>query len=79
MKDIYYEIGNNREILSFDTLEAAIEYADANDVTLISEIGGAWDDYVKCWFCEEWVPVSETNRENLCNHCESYLISRGEI
>ena len=79
MQDIYYEIGNDREILAFDTLEDAIEYASAHGVTLISEIGGSWDDYSKCWFCEEWVPVSEMNRENLCNHCENYLISRGEI
>lgn len=67
------------EIMSFDTLEEAIEYADKNKCTLISEIGGAYDEYVKCWFCNEWVESTTTNSNGLCERCESYLISRGEL
>ena len=61
------------------TMEDAIKYADENGADLICEIGGSWDEFRKCWFCEEWVPTSELNKNDLCDHCENYLISRGEI
>lgn len=67
----------------FDTLEDAIERADALKATTIYEIGGSWDEYMKCWFCGEWFPVSELNFENsttdegLCNQCKIATIQHG--
>ena len=79
MKDHYYEIGINGEIIAFDDFDDATAYADAHGATLICEIGGSWDDFAKCWWCDNWVPVSDMNKNSLCSHCESYLMSRGEI
>lgn len=79
MKNNYYEIGIKGEIIAFDDLDDAIAFADENDIELISEIGGAYDDYMKCWFCGDWSPVGDMNNNDLCYRCESYLISRGEI
>lgn len=62
-----------------ETLEAAIEYAEAHECDLIAEIGGSWNELQKCWFCGEWVDSSALNKNGLCDHCENYLISRGEI
>ena len=73
----YYEIYREGETLAFDTLDEAIAFANENDCTTICEIGGSWDEYEKCWFCQEW--RCDTNTQGLCEHCESYLISRGEI
>jgi len=83
----YYEVENKQTntggmpagVVAFDTLEEAIKYADENGADEINEIGGSWDDFRKCWFCCEWVPVCELNKNDLCDHCENYLISRGEI
>lgn len=76
----YYEIEHkNGGVIAFDTLEEAIQYAEENGATLICEIGGAWNEFKKCWFCEEWKTTDELNKDNLCDHCENYLISRGEI
>lgn len=36
----YYEVSENNQVSAFDTLEDAIEFADKNEITLISEIGG---------------------------------------
>ena len=79
MKDNYFEIGLKGEIIAFEDFDEAVAFANENDVDLISEIGGSWDDFRKCWFCGEWVPESDLNKNDLCYHCESYLISRGEI
>ena len=87
MNERYYEVENKSTpadalpagVVGFDDLESAIEYAAANGADLICEIGGSWEEFRKCWFCEEWVPTSELNKNDLCEHCESYLISRGEI
>ena len=71
--------GNAGGLIGFDTLEEAIQYAEENDIEIICEIGGAWDEFKKCWFCGEWKSTDELNNDNLCEHCENYLISRGEI
>ena len=67
------------EAIAFEDLESAVECANEIGAEDIAEIGGSWDEFKKCWFCEEWVPVTEMNKNNLCDHCENYLISRGEI
>ncbi len=81
----YYEVDSTTEnklptcYIEFPDIDSAIEYAEQNGYDLICEIGGNWNEYKKCWFCEEWIDTAELNRDNLCEHCESYLISRGEI
>lgn len=83
-KEIYFEVNSTDNSkpncdIEFPDIDSAIEYANANGFDLICEIGGSWDEFKKCWFCEEWKSTSELNRDNLCDHCEAYLISRGEI
>lgn len=58
------------EAIAFDTLEEAIEYADKNYIEKISEIGGNWADYEKCWFCEEWFESTELNEKGTCCRCD---------
>ena len=62
-------------LYAFDTLEEAIAFADTDGtVTVISEIGGSWDEYEKCWWCEEWKPSTDFGTApDLCEKCESYL------
>lgn len=74
----YYEIDDNGYLTAFDDIETAIEYADRNGCSVISEIGGNWTDFEKCWFCGEWFDVCELNKEELCKSCELALWSRGE-
>ena len=62
-----------------ETLDDAIQYAESHECDLIAEIGGSWTEYKKCWFCGEWVDITTLNKNDLCDHCENYLISRGEI
>ena len=57
------------ETTAFDTLEEAIEYADKNGCTFIAEIGGNWEEYNKCLFCEEWYPSTEINANGDCQRC----------
>lgn len=80
----YFEVSRKTtevfpEVNAFDTLEEAIEFADKNNGELITEIGGGWYEYKKCWYCDEWVDITTMNSNSLCDKCESYLISRGEI
>jgi hypothetical protein len=55
---------------SFDTFEAAEEYANANECELIEECGGSWDTYKKCWSCGNWFSEYELNRGGTCERCE---------
>ena len=89
--DIYYEVVKRYDenpldgidykglCIACDTIEEAIATANEIDATIICEIGGNWEEFEKCWFCEEWVSSSELNKNGLCEKCENYLISRGEI
>ena len=70
----YYETnhrnpGDEFETLTaHDTLEDAITFAEAHAIPTIYEIGGSWDEYGRCWFCGEWYPVIELDRET-CRGC----------
>lgn len=66
----YFEVGIGWELAIFESLENAIEYADKNGGTLISEIGGNWSDFEKCWFCNEWYESTELNKDGVCQRCE---------
>lgn len=62
-----------------DTLEEAIEFADAHGITLICEIGGNWDEWEKCGFCGEWFPSEDLNKDGECLMCEQAIKSHGGI
>ena len=57
------------EANAFDTLEEAFEFADANEITFIAEIGGAWDEYGKCATCGEWKLYTDLNVDGICDTC----------
>lgn len=74
----YYEVENKlapndelpKGVIAFDTLEEAIAFADKNECETISEIGGNWTDYKKCWFCGEWFDACELIGTGVCERCE---------
>ena len=66
----YYETSTKGEIQAHDTIEEAIEFAEKNNCELISEIGGNWDEWQKCWFCDEWYTTSELIGKGVCHRCE---------
>ena len=68
---IYYEVQDSEgAVRSFPALEDAVIFADENGSKLISEVGGSWTDYGKCWFCEDWYDVCDINRGGTCSRCE---------
>lgn len=81
--EIYYETTHNDGgefpiTVAHKTIDDAIEYADANGIDLICEIGGSWDEYEKCWFCGEWYPSTDLDKNGTCWRCKLALWSRGE-
>ena len=52
-----------------NTLDEAIEFATANGIDTIYEIGGNWDEWEKCWFCGEWFPTTDLDQDNTCHRC----------
>lgn len=71
MNNHYYEVQYHEGgVCAFDTLEKAIEYADEYGRMLISEIGGCWTDFEKCWFCGEWFDCCELNVGGVCARCD---------
>ena len=69
MKQHYYETFCGVYSYAHDTLEEAIDFADKNECTFIAEIGGSWDEYLKCSFCGEWYPSYEINTNGDCSRC----------
>lgn len=60
-----------------DTLEDAIEYAEANNLNYIAEIGGSWDEWEKCDFCGEWYLSTELNEYGDCDRCIQAMNDHG--
>lgn len=71
MSKHYYEIYKDGCKFCHDTLDEAIECADAIGADFISEIGGYWSEFEKCWGCGEWIPCDEINKDGLCENCEA--------
>jgi hypothetical protein len=69
----FYEVSKDHELIAFYDLDEAIDYADKNGCTIISEIGGAWEEFAKCSFCGEWFTASELNLQGDCSRCECAL------
>lgn len=61
----------------FDTLEEAIEKADKVGAELITD-NETWEEYLKCWFCNEWYPSCDIDKQGLCDRCKLAIWSRGE-
>lgn len=67
----YYETGTDHETQAHATIEEAIAFADENNCEIICEIGGNWEEWRKCWFCDDWMPTSEFSRNaTVCHRCE---------
>lgn len=67
----YYETFTTNEIQAHETLDEAIEFATNNNCEIISEIGGNWEEYKYCWFCEEWQATTDFNiGASVCYRCE---------
>jgi hypothetical protein len=83
--ETYFETAHIEEgeeyatLTAHDTLEEAIEFAEANGILTIYEIGGSWDEFEKCGFCGEWFPSNELNKEGDCFYCEQAIKSHGGI
>lgn len=74
----HYEYGNDYPVATaFDDLDEAIEFAEAHGIDTICEIGGSWDEYMKCEWCGEWFPTSELDN-GICSQCDAAIRSRGE-
>lgn len=58
-----------------DTLEEAIEFAEAHNIPTIY---GEHDTFEKCWFCEQWVAICEIQSDGACDRCHLEFKSRGE-
>lgn len=74
----YFEIAGAGEIIARDTLEEAIETADEIGATLITEIGGSFDEWIKCPFCDEWDISTSITSAGVCRRCQLAIYSRGE-
>ena len=80
----YYEIDHGGEVYTFATLDEAIAYADDHiipnatdpDAVTICEIGGAWDDFRRCWWCGDWYPDYDLRGTGICEYCEMAIDSR---
>lgn len=79
----YYETSHQEPgqhhptVTAHDNLDAAITYANTHNINIIYEIGGAWDEYGRCWFCGEWFSLCQLNNRNECERCEIALIQHG--
>ena len=64
----YYETATRGEIQAHETLEDAIQFANENGCTLITEIG-IFEDWEKCSFCGDWFPSVELDEKATCSRC----------
>ncbi len=56
-------------VVSHATIDEAIDFANAHNCTIISEIGGYWTEFEKCDFCHDWFNISDL-KDGLCEDCE---------
>lgn len=70
---VHLEPGSEFEtITAHDTLDEAIEFAEAHNIPTIY---GYLDTFEKCWFCGEWYPICEMDNENTCKRCQMAIWS----
>lgn len=65
----WFEVGTPGQLNAFDTFEEAEQFANENGCKLISQCGGAWDDFIKCDLCGEFVPSYEMHNGDECENC----------
>lgn len=74
----HYETGSEYPTTTaHDDFESAAEFADAHGIETIQQIGGAWDEFCKCWFCGEWFPGTEINDAGTCDRCAVAIRDHG--
>lgn len=67
---VHYNTGDEfATTTAHDTLDEAIEFANAHGIGTIYEIGGSWSEFGKCSFCHEWVDLCALDHENICSDC----------
>lgn len=59
--------------ISFDTLEEAIDYANANGCKVVSE----YIEYEKCSFCGIWFESTDLNQHGECYRCARTIREHG--
>lgn len=64
-------------VTAHDTIDDAIAFADAHGIETITEYGGSFDEYKKCWFCGEWFSVSDLNDDGTCAPCARAIKDHG--
>lgn len=67
--DSHYELFTFGENTCFDTIEDAIEFADKNGLSIIQEVGGNWEQWERCSFCNDWFPSCDLNELKRCDRC----------
>lgn len=72
----YYELYTFGENTRFDTLEEAIEFANAHNMSTIQEIGGSYTTFKRCGWCDEWVDEYELRNSWACNRCRLGIESK---
>ncbi len=74
-KDYFTTYEDDDKIIALhDSFDDALEYIYQTSAAVdrIEEIGGSWDVFKKCEFCNDWFTEYELNENRLCDHCEWY-------
>lgn len=74
---VHHDGGEYPIATAHDTLETAIDFADAHGIELICEIGGSFDEWQKCAFCGEWFLAYTLNEHGDCERCAVAIRDHG--
>lgn len=67
----FYQTHQRGIIVAHDTLEEAKAYAEGRRVFSITEVGGRFDEWVRCELCGEWTISDELSADGYCHVCEA--------
>lgn len=79
-KTVFEVWGDGNDATEFDTMEQAIEYANANEKPLIIEFDkyhGCVEEYGQCDICGEWLPLETLGKYYICPRCERAGLDHG--
>lgn len=75
-KDYFATYEDNDKIIAMhDTFDDALEYIYETSAAVerIEEIGGSWDVFKKCEFCNDWFTEHELDEDGWCEDCNWYV------
>lgn len=75
-KDYFATYEDNRNIIALhETFDDALEYIAKTSAAVdsIEEIGGSWDVFKKCEFCNDWFTENELDDDGWCKDCNWYV------